>query len=238
MLEGGNGKCFCHSLEIMQFFFLRKNCYLSITNQRWPPERWGSQVPRRPRWGVHHRPGQEGHKTCSSAKMGHALTLGEVHNDLQSAAKFFYNDNYSSVCVNHFHPIWTMYPTYSTNMYDEDPPLGGVGTSCTPSRKYMMFGLGLGQKKKKLPSVRGWPPLSTCAICTAPLSTCARVTTFVRVCMGDHSPKPSLNCSPANRPHQLVPSKGQMLKPRRKKSPKLLKLEESNTNDLCQETPQ
>ena len=62
--------------------------------------------------------------------------------------------------------------------------------------------------------------------------------TFVQVCKGDHSPKPSLNCSPANRPHQLVPSKGQMLKPRRKKSPKLLKLEESNTNDLCQETPQ
>ena len=85
------------------------------------------------------------------------------------------------------------------------------------------------------------------------MSKCARVTifvhvcnvhctvdqnTFVQVCKGDHSPKPSLNCSPANRPHQLVPSKGQMLKPRRKKSPKLLKLEESNTNDLCQETPQ
>ena len=34
-------------------------------------------------------------------------------------------------------------------MNDVDPPLGGVGTSCTPSRKYMMFGLGLGQKKKK-----------------------------------------------------------------------------------------
>ena len=33
-------------------------------------------------------------------------------------------------------------------MNDGDPPLGGVGTSCTTSRKYMMFGLGLGQKKK------------------------------------------------------------------------------------------
>ena len=37
-------------------------------------------------------------------------------------------------------------------MYDGDPPLGGVGTSCTTSRKYMMFGLGLGQKKKKMQS--------------------------------------------------------------------------------------
>ena len=33
-------------------------------------------------------------------------------------------------------------------MNDEDPSLGGVGTSCTTSRKYM-FGLGLGQKKIK-----------------------------------------------------------------------------------------
>ena len=30
---------------------------------------------------------RKGTKTCSSAKMGHALTLGEVHDDLQSAAK-------------------------------------------------------------------------------------------------------------------------------------------------------
>ena len=44
-------------------------------------------------------------------------------------------------------------------MNDGDPPLGGVGTSCTTSRKYMMFGLGLGQKKKCIagkPAGRGW----------------------------------------------------------------------------------
>ena len=35
-------------------------------------------------------------------------------------------------------------------MNDVDHPLGGVGTSCTTSKTYMMFGLGLGQKKKIL----------------------------------------------------------------------------------------
>ena len=55
-------------------------------------------------------------------------------------------------------------------MNDGDPPLEGVGTSCTTSRKYMMFGLGLGQKKKKFYTLKdpisfNAPPPPDCKSC-------------------------------------------------------------------------
>ena len=62
-------------------------------------------------------------------------------------------------------------------MYDGDPPLGGVGTSCTTSRKYMMFGLGLGQKKKGKNlgvSKRNSLPLSIAVIHVCIANMCSR----------------------------------------------------------------